>query len=54
MEEYEKYPMVTADDLRARTERPRRVKMLMRDFIEGLSAPCSALVHAGYAADYSC
>ncbi|KAL1844638.1 hypothetical protein VTK73DRAFT_2126 [Phialemonium thermophilum] len=34
-EEYKKYPMVTAMDLRARKERPRRVKMLMRDFIEG-------------------
>ncbi|KAK3372466.1 S-adenosyl-L-methionine-dependent methyltransferase [Podospora didyma] len=33
-EEYSKYPMVTANDLRARRERPRRVKMLMRDFIE--------------------
>ena len=38
-EEYNKYPMVTANDLRARRERPRRVKMLMRDFIEGLFAP---------------
>ena len=34
-EEYNKYPMVTADQLRGRRERPRRVKMLMRDFIEG-------------------
>ena len=33
--EYEKYPMVTADQLRGRRERPRRVKMLTRDFIEG-------------------
>ena len=33
--EYEKYPLVTADMLRNRRERPRRVKMLMRDFIEG-------------------
>ncbi|CAG8980529.1 hypothetical protein HYALB_00002526 [Hymenoscyphus albidus] len=32
--EYDKYPMVTADQLRARRERPRRVKMLTRDFIE--------------------
>ncbi|CAL3972234.1 unnamed protein product, partial [Diplocarpon coronariae] len=32
--EYQKYPMVTADQLRGRKERPRRVKMLMRDFIE--------------------
>jgi hypothetical protein len=27
--------MLTAMDLRGRKERPRRVKMLMRDFIEG-------------------
>ncbi|KAI1638772.1 S-adenosyl-L-methionine-dependent methyltransferase [Biscogniauxia mediterranea] len=33
-EEYKQYPMVTANDLRGRRERPRRVKMLMRDFIE--------------------
>ncbi|KAK4188526.1 hypothetical protein QBC35DRAFT_496111 [Podospora australis] len=32
--EYKTYPFVTADDLRSRKERPRRVKMLMRDFIE--------------------
>jgi hypothetical protein len=36
-EEYNKYPMVTADQLRGRRERPRRVKMLTRDFIEGIS-----------------
>ncbi|CAK4031365.1 Hypothetical predicted protein [Lecanosticta acicola] len=33
-EEYKRYPNVTADQLRGRRERPRRVKMLMRDFIE--------------------
>ncbi|KAI1003030.1 hypothetical protein K3495_g5174 [Podosphaera aphanis] len=32
--EFEKYPMVTANHLRSRRERPRRVKMLTRDFIE--------------------
>ncbi|KAL9103217.1 MAG: hypothetical protein Q9163_001704, partial [Psora crenata] len=34
MEEYQKAPVVTADTLRSRRERPRRVKMLARDFIE--------------------
>jgi hypothetical protein len=38
-EEYQKYPMVTADQLRGRRERPRRVKMLTRDFIEGCPNP---------------
>lgn len=34
LEEYGKWPMVTADELRHRKYRPTKVKMLMRDFIE--------------------
>lgn len=37
LRDYERYPMVTADMLRSRRERPKRVKMLARDFIEGAS-----------------
>lgn len=32
--EYRRYPLVTADELRHRKGRPKRVKMWMRDFIE--------------------
>ena len=35
--DYERYPMIDANALRNRKERPRRVKMLMRDFIEGIT-----------------
>ncbi|KAL7274429.1 hypothetical protein RUND412_002674 [Rhizina undulata] len=33
-EEYDRYPMVTAKMLASRRERPRRVKMLVRDYID--------------------
>lgn len=33
--EFEKYPMVDSTMLKIRKERPRRVRMLTRDFIEG-------------------
>lgn len=35
VDEASKFPMVTARDLRGYKERPKRVKMLMRDFVEG-------------------
>lgn len=40
-DEAARYPLLTARELRGHKERPRRVKMLMRDFIEG---ECACLV----------
>ena len=56
-EEFQKYPMVTALDLRGRKDRPRRVKMLMRDFIEGSCADVACaeviMIRGGTIADMS-
>ena len=35
MKEYDKYPTVSFDQLKTRHKRPKRVKMLTRDFIDG-------------------
>lgn len=38
-QELKEFPLVTAKDLRHRRERPRQVKMLTREFIDGMLSP---------------
>ena len=38
-EEFKRYPLVTAGQLARRKERPKRVKMLVRDYIDGAPPP---------------
>jgi len=38
-EEFDRYPVVTAQMLKNRRERPKRVKMLLREFIDGETLP---------------
>lgn len=50
---YEQYPLVTANDIRDKSRRPRRMKMLMRDFIEGTHAGMMRMQRAKFIANLS-
>lgn len=45
-EEFKTYPLVTAKDLRNRRERPRQVKMMTREFIDGMNGLFFRVLHS--------
>ena len=47
-EEFKRYPFVTAAQLARRKERPKRVKMLVRDYIDGAPPSLLSPITAGH------